>query len=238
MGSIHGFKNGKGILFYLLKIISWSVFSILFIIASFLIYYFVESRIYASQGKKHAPGFSLFTIISGSMEPQIKVYDVVFEQKIKDFSAVKSGDVITFYSNNQVNPGMIITHRVTEVNKAEEGYYFHTKGDNNDQEDSGKVFQDQIIGKVLMKFPQLGRVQMIVSNNLGWILFILLPALLIIGYDFIKISKTLNINKKSELIINQRKDLERKDLTALKNQLLSKRAYKCDDNEVMPKLKV
>lgn len=226
MGSINSFNKGKGIIHYLLKIVSWSIFTILFIVASFFVYYFIESKIYATQGKKLTPEFSLFTIISGSMEPQIKVYDVIFERKVKDFSTIKTGDVITFYSDNEINKGMVITHRVTEVYKEGNGYYFKTKGDNNDQEDSGRVFQDHIIGKVMMKFPQLGRIQLIISNNLGWILFILIPALSIIGYDIFKIIKTIQLNKQSELIINQSNTEEKKDLSELKNQLLNKHSLK------------
>ncbi len=223
MGSINGFNKKKNIFVYILKIISWAIFTLFSIIAVFLIYYFIESKIYNNKGQKYTPEISMYTIISGSMEPQIKVYDVVFDQKVKNFSTIKVGDVITYTSEDPAHPGMIITHRVTESIKKSDGYYFRTKGDNNSQEDSKEVFESQVIGKVIMKFPQLGRIQMIVTNNLGWIIFVLIPALAIIIFDVIKVAKALDLNKRTEQIINQNNnDVEKKDLSVLKEQLMAK----------------
>ena len=240
MGKINDYKKVKDILYYISKVFSWACFAILFLVASFLVYYFVESKIYAARGEKHQPRFSLFTIISASMVPNINVYDVVFDQKVSDYSKIKAGDVITFVSDNPAHKGIIITHRVSEVGKNDQGYYFHTKGDNNDREDSTVVTQDRVIGKVMMRFPQLGRIQMIVSTRLGWILCILLPALSVIIYDAIKVSKTIKLNKTAEIVAEQKKKEEKANIAELKARLMAKHktnfTYASDTND-LPRLK-
>jgi len=47
-----------------------------------LVYYFVAVRIYAAKGSGHEPKFSLYTIITPSMTPNINVYDVVVDVKV------------------------------------------------------------------------------------------------------------------------------------------------------------
>ena len=58
-------------------IISWVVLVILVIIALLLLYYFVSAKIYAQKGEEYKPAFALYTILSPSMVPNIKVYDVI-----------------------------------------------------------------------------------------------------------------------------------------------------------------
>ena len=88
--------NSKNVVFHIISnVISWSIFAILAIIALFLVYYVIAAQLYANKGEKYKPAFALYTIISGSMEPTIKVYDVVFDVKVDDPSKLKEGDVIT-----------------------------------------------------------------------------------------------------------------------------------------------
>ena len=70
-------KGLFGQIIYLLStIISWTIFALLVICAILLVYYFIATKIYAKKGSGYEPKFSLYTIISPSMVPNIKVYDV------------------------------------------------------------------------------------------------------------------------------------------------------------------
>ena len=243
MGNKDRYKQLRDVIYYLTKILSWAGFLLLFLISVFLIYYFFESKTYAAKGESHKPKFSLYTIISGSMVPNINVYDVIFDSRVENPKDLKVGDVITFISNNPSTNGYIITHRIVDVGKNEEGYYYHTKGDANQSEDRTPVPFNNVIGKVILKFPQLGRVQMIVSNRLGWILLVLVPALGVIIFDSIKVIKTIKLSNKSKEIIVQKKKEEIKDTSSLKQKLLEKRNNKLKYEELivkdsdLPKLK-
>ena len=180
----------RDILKLISTIISWTVFVLLLIVAALLLYYFVATRIYASKGSGYEPKFGLYTIISGSMTPNINVYDVVVDVRVDNPEDIEIGDVITFYSDDPQVGGGTITHRVISIVKAENGEYsYQTKGDFNLIEDENLVAFDDIVGKVALKIPQLGRVQFFLASSMGWLTIIMLIVLLIIFNSFKKLYK-------------------------------------------------
>lgn len=171
-------------------IISWTVFALLVICAAFLIYYFVATKVFVYFGSKYEPKFSLYTIISPSMVPNINVYDVVIDVRVDDPEDIEIGDVITFYSDSPELRGGTITHRVISVIKDKDGNYsYQTKGDNNLIEDSSTVPFEKIVGKVSLRIPQLGRVQFFLASSYGWLILLMIPALYIIFKDINRIIK-------------------------------------------------
>ncbi len=87
----------KKIIKKITSIVSYIFITILLLIAAFLIFYVICDKI--AKSKNENPPFALYTIVSPSMTPAIKVYDVVFVKKT-NVSKLKEGDIITFYSNN------------------------------------------------------------------------------------------------------------------------------------------
>ena len=167
------------------KIISYTIICILMTIAAFLIFYVISGKIAQKQGKK--PLFGLYTIISPSMTGTLNVYDVAFTMRV-DTDKLKEGDIITFYSTNSFFGGTPITHRIIEVvNVPNSGKMFRVKGDANPKADEEKVIPSNVVGKVMFKIPQLGRVQFLLASKGGWIIAIMIPALVIISYDIYKI---------------------------------------------------
>ena len=67
-------------------------------------------------------------VATGSMTPNINVYDVVVAVKA-DTSKLKVGDVISFYTNEVNVNGLTITHRIYQIVEQDGGRYFKTKGD-------------------------------------------------------------------------------------------------------------
>jgi signal peptidase len=173
--------------------ISWVIFAFLIIIAIILIYYFVATKIYEKKGKGYEPLFSMYTIISPSMVPNINVYDVVVNSKVSSPEDIQVGDIITFNSTDfTVGKSISVTHRVVEVLVDPTGHYsYGTKGDNNAIKDPKPVPYENITGKILIKIPQLGRVQFFIAKGSGWLLVVVLPALYIIIKDILKILKVI-----------------------------------------------
>ena len=180
----------RDILKLISTIISWTVFVLLLIVAALLLYYFVATRIYASKGSGYEPKFGLYTIISGSMTPNINVYDVVVDVRVDNPEDIEIGDVITFYSDDPQVGGGTITHRVISIVKDENGEYsYQTKGDYNLIEDDSLVPFNKIVGKVALRIPQLGRVQFFLASSMGWLTIIMAIALLVIFNSFRKLYK-------------------------------------------------
>ncbi len=96
------------------------------------------------QGKPTAIfGKTLLKVVTGSMEPSIHTGDYI-KVETTDPSELKEGDIITFWSQDEGIEGLLVTHRIVEVN--EDGS-FVTRGDANPIEDSTTVTADRILGR-------------------------------------------------------------------------------------------
>ena len=198
-------KGKKSIFRMIADIISWTIFALLMLLAAFLIYYVIATNIYARKGERFRPIVSLYTIISGSMLPTIKVYDVVVNLKIDDPVKLKEGDVITFISQSKINYGETITHRINKITYNNGTYYFTTKGDNNLVPDETPVEFNNIIGKVVLKIPQLGQAQFFLLKQGSKLFLVLIPSFGILIYDLLKMLNLFDTKKKVD------KSLETKD---------------------------
>ncbi len=183
---------------YISTIISWTIFVLLSIIGALLIYYFASSRLYVTKGDKYEPFFSVYTIVSGSMEPTIKVYDVIINTKVNDPKDIKVNDVITFTSTSDISNGKTVTHRVIGIREMDDGgTCYVTRGDNNTTEDPSCATYSNVIGKVSAVVPGLGKIQFFLASKFGWLLIIVVPALYIIVKDLLKLFK-MSRNKEDE----------------------------------------
>ena len=184
---------------YVGKIISSALLVILVLVGIFLVYYLVSAK-KLSTDPNYEPKLSLYTIVSGSMEPNIRVYDVVLDSSVSDPASIKVGDVITFKSTASISKDLTVTHRVVDIKLVNGKYEYVTKGDWNPAIDSDTAKFENVIGKVILRFPQLGRVQFFLSTRMGWFLVVLLPAMGVIVYDIIKLIKLLATKKTAEKI--------------------------------------
>ena len=97
-------------------------------------------------------GLKSFTVLTGSMEPEINAGDVVIVKNIAQ-KDIKVGDVITYSVGNSEQT---VTHRVTEIVQQNGKTYYKTKGDNNNSADSDLVEYANILGTVGFKIAKLG----------------------------------------------------------------------------------
>lgn len=209
--------NLKGLFKYISTVVSWTIFVLLIMVGVILVYYYISVRLYATKGEKYEPKFSIYTIVSGSMEPTISVYDVIINTKIDDINDVKVNDVITFISTWQVTHGMTITHRVIGTKALDDGSTcLVTRGDNNTQPDQACVKKENIIGITKAVIPGLGKIQFFLASKLGWLLVIILPALYIIIKDVMKIFKLVEKDKKVKEPKDKKLEEAYKDLQKVK----------------------
>lgn len=181
---------------FIMGVLSWTIFVILILVAAFLLYYFISTKIYAEKGEKYRPAIGLYTILTGSMEPNINRYDVIVDKTVKNPEDIKVGDVITFVSTSSLTKGMVITHRVVNVKNDANGYSYQTKGDANLSPDTAYVPFANVQGKVLFKIPQLGRLQSFLATKGGWLIVVVIPALIIIISDLLKVFRLMGAKNK------------------------------------------
>lgn len=110
-------------------------------------------------------GIQVFTVLSGSMEPEYPVGSLIYVKEVDAFE-LESGDVITF----MLNENTVATHRIVGVVPDEEDssvVRFRTKGDANEAEDGSLVHYKNVIGTPIFKIPYLGYVTNYIQNPPG-----------------------------------------------------------------------
>ena len=196
-------KNEKGIFSKLLKLLLNVAIAFVCIIAIFMIYYAFMSQVH-SNDKKYKPALSFYTIVSPSMNPVIKVYDVVVNVKVNNPKDINVGDIITYTSTNPTSLGMTITHRVVEVYETDNGNYeYKTQGDNNSEPDSVLVTFDNVIGKKILIIPSLGKLQFLLANKKNWILLLLIPIAIFIFKDLYELLELFGLRKKVDAVTGE-----------------------------------
>ncbi len=121
--------------------------------------------------------------LSGSMEPEFSVGDLIFIQEV-DPSTLEVGDVICFIPYGAATA---VTHRIIETQLNAGQNVFITRGDANNTEDRMPVSAIEIQGKYTgLHIPGLGDIAMFMQTTLGMILFIVIPLLVFILWDVVR----------------------------------------------------
>jgi len=138
--------------------------------------------------------YKLYTVMSGSMEPTIKVGSVIISIPQKNYEV---GDVVTYKDN--LSKYKFTTHRIVEIKEVNGKKEIYTKGDANDSLDGEAISEANILGKSLFDIPYLGYLVSYLKNPIGLILIIIIPSTIIIYEEIRKIRiEILNkINLKS-----------------------------------------
>lgn len=131
--------------------------------------------------------YRMFSVVSGSMYPKYKIGDILISKEVLP-ETIKRGDDISYLvvnKNSQIY-GQVITHQVTKSWIDDQGkYMFRAKGIYSLAEDNDDISEDQLYGKIIYKTFILSFIYKIVSTNVGFYLFIIVPILFIIGSEVI-----------------------------------------------------
>lgn len=107
-------------------------------------------------------GYRLYTVVSGSMEPEIPLGSLVMVHDAEPADIVE-GDIIAFYG--AVDSAAVITHRV--VGNSPAMGEFITKGDANEERDVNPVDYNEFIGKVEHVVPGAGGIAEAMTGPAG-----------------------------------------------------------------------
>ena len=137
------------------------------------------------------------TVLSGSMEPTIKTGSVVMTKPASQYNV---GDVITFGPMSKTKTPT--THRITEIKTTNGLTSYITKGDANNSIDAREVSQKDVIGKVVFDVPYFGYVVAFARKPIGFLLILIIPALVIVFDEVKKIFTEVKRIRKAKKTIN------------------------------------
>lgn len=147
------------------------VFDLLLVVILLVSLYNIISRKLFDEPMPKIGGFGYAVVVSGSMEPEISISDVVY---VKEKAEYVEGDIITFVDADSPSKSLV-THRIVEVKP--EGYV--TKGDANNAKDEGLVELKNVKGAVIKTIPYFGASLLWVQKPVGMLCMILLALLFI-----------------------------------------------------------
>lgn len=111
-----------------------------------------------------------YVVSSGSMIPELQVFDVLVVQGNDPFESVEVGDIIVF--NRPAGQDRVIVHRVAAIID-DDPLSIRTKGDANPASIPGTDFpitEEEYIGKVAYVIPQIGYVTRILTPPINYII--------------------------------------------------------------------
>lgn len=148
-----------------------------------------------SANNKSLLGFRIYRVVSGSMEPNIKIGDVIIIKKQKNYDI---GDIVTYIGNDE----SFITHRIVLIS----GDEITTKGDANNTNDIS-INKQQIIGKLVLKIHSINFISYLLTKPVIWILVLFIGVFSILVFSNLKEDVKEAIKKRGQ----RRREKKRKE---------------------------
>ena len=131
------------------------------------------------QNNRHLFGFKFFVVQTDSMAAtDFDAGDIVISKNV-DVTTLREGDIITFISQDPMNYGETVTHKIREVTSdGDGGIAFVTYGTTTDTND--ETLATIIVGKYVGHIPNMGAFFLFLKTTPGYILCVLIPFLVLI----------------------------------------------------------
>jgi signal peptidase len=154
-------------------------------------------------------GYLPLIVLSDSMNPNIESGDLIICHTI-DADKVQVGDVIAF-TDPAGDGTSVVSHRVTSIINEDGVLSFRTQGDANNTEDEMSVPAENVLGIYRMDIHGAGNIAMFLQTTNGLIVCVVIPLVLLVGYDLIR-RRVYEKNQKSD------KDALLQELASLRAQ--------------------
>lgn len=171
------------------RVLTWTLVVVTVLMTAFTII----SMVVFDKNDRSLFGLKFYVVLSDSMslsennkddEVHFNAGDIVLISEVEDPRALQAGDIISFVSMNDNSRGQTITHRIRQVNYTESGKVigYTTYGTNTGKNDQAIVEPDYVIGTYTGKIPKLGSFFNFLKSTKGYIICILVPFMLLIGW--------------------------------------------------------
>jgi len=180
-----------------------------------------------------------YVVSSGSMYPELAMYDIIVISGHTLFEDVKIGDIIVF--DRPKDHDKVIVHRVVAV-VDDDPKTLRTKGDNNQRSIVGTdypITEKEYIGTVVHVIPQVGFITQILQPPINYIIIAVIIGIMVIRQVYRKDKKKLIDQEKAESSIsdynefqsNEKTDQPTKDFDSIYSAQEKKPTDKLDEEK-------
>ncbi|MBQ8606176.1 MAG: signal peptidase I [Clostridia bacterium] len=130
-------------------------------------------------------GYMPMIVLTESMQGTINAGDLIVIKTAKP-EDIEKGDIITYFDPKS-SKNSTTTHTVIDIKTEDGKLMFETKGDANNAADTEPIPADKLVGEYTgIRIPGMGKVAMFMQTVPGLIVCVVLPLLLLVGYDVIR----------------------------------------------------
>lgn len=141
-------------------------------------------------------GFRIFRVQTGSMIPKYQIGDVILVKET-DPDKIQIGDDVTYKGEEGSMAGLLVTHRVIDIEEVDGKRIFHTKGIANTKEDP-VISEEQINGVVQTKMYSLSLICLLLINKYVFYFCGIVPLTIYVAFRLFKGKKVKRIERENE----------------------------------------
>jgi signal peptidase I len=134
-----------------------------------------------SNNRFNLGGYGIYTIATGSMEPEYKVKDLILSNRV-DPKTINVGDDVVYLGKEDSLNGKIITHRVVDKYEKDGKVHFYTQGIASGMMDP-EIDESQVLGVVKHKLHILSFLSHIINSTYGLIFLIIIPFIVFVFFE-------------------------------------------------------
>ena len=177
-----------------LRIVSKILYQILVIVCLIVAAVIILQKV--TDSNRSIAGYRIFRVITGSMEPEYQVGEVVISKEV-DPKSIKVGDDIVYLGRYGEYNGKIIMHSVIAIDTDENGNLnFHAKGLHTSSVEDPQIKADQVYGVVKFKSGILTILYKLATNIYS--LFVIISVLVLNVFISFRLSGKNKIQQLSE----------------------------------------
>lgn len=157
-------------------------------------------------GQANVFGYTVNSVQTDSMEPKINEGDLVVSKLVTDKNKndikLDAGKIVSFYTELDNGQKILITHRIYEVRDAGNTRIYTTWGDNRESAPAPDTPMtiNEIESVYLFKIPVMGHFIDFLRTPLGFIICLVVPLLVFIGWQGYKLILLFFKSKQAELV--------------------------------------
>ena len=170
---------------------------LIFVISIFVI---IANNSIKETGVPNLFGYTMASVQSDSMTGTFEKGDIVIGKLADENTVIEKGDVVSFWDAKD-GIKFVNTHRVTEVYEYGDAKFYDTKGDKEGLGvDPYTKSQEDIVAVYQGKIPALGGFIDFIKKPIGFILIIVLPFLIVIGWEVYRLVVLFIEHKKQQIL--------------------------------------